>query len=668
MSYFSEDSKRLIVTDVRVQSRDQLLEQTRHFGQVCVLRLPADAKGEYGCGLQVIVRLVAEVAGSLGPQAILIVLGEPVDLVHVHAALSSFIRYQLWIAIKRDQPRFSKDCSSLPQQHFGALIHTQYKAALRHVKTRIRYTYCPVCNKTTKDYGGKKHTYHEFGTLMSDVWRDISADLEGDLTQVINRFADLFGVAPYKELRIFNCQELGLRRSPIESVGLQASKLQNGKLSEKFTGRLLTGDCLKELKKIPDNSVDFAFADPPYNLRKKYSGYGDDLQIAEYFKWCDEWIAELLRVLRCGRTCAILNIPLWAMRHFLYLEKVLKFQNWIVWDALSFPVRFIMPSHYAILCFSKGEPRALPGLESKTNETSFSGSSGAFKALEPLAEGYCLRANCVATRKAARLNDRGPLTDLWWDIHRLKHNSRRVDHPCQLPPQLMYRLISLFTKPGEVVLDPFNGVGTTTLTAHQLGRKYIGVEISEQYRSLAQTRHEEVLMGFDPFRKVDRILTAKNSPVPRMLKQKYVVPKKTLQLEVKRVAGLLGHLPTREEVKKHGGYPIEYFDKYFVSWGEVCAAARTTGMSEDRTPAPSKSSDRQFELFVMESKARYGGEIRKKKTNITSLSRSNPLTAAYFERMAGIVGRGGKATKGLLKERAKDRGREDQIKRLRSRT
>ena len=164
----------------------------------------------------------------------------------------------------------------------------------------------------------------------------------------------------------------------------------------------------------------------------------------------------------------------------------------------------------------------------------------------------------------------------------MKHNSRRVDHPCLLPPQLMYRLIFVFTNPEDVVLDCFNGAGTTTLAAHQLGRKYMGIEKSPEYVKIAQSRHKEIFEGADPFRKMEGSPTAKNSRVRRMQKQRYAIPKKMLQLEVKRIANVLGRLPTREEVVRHGKYPIEYYDQYFVSWGEVCAAARTTGMSETR--------------------------------------------------------------------------------------
>jgi site-specific DNA-methyltransferase (adenine-specific) len=104
----------------------------------------------------------------------------------------------------------------------------------------------------------------------------------------------------------------------------------------------------------------------------------------------------------------------------------------------------------------------------------------------------------------------------------------------------------------------------------------------------------------NPFRKTKRELTAKNSPVPRITKQKYEISKKTLQLEVKRVAQELGHLPTREELARSGKFPIKYYDDYFISWGEVCAAARTTGMTEE---PPSSGNG---ESFVFTTQLRLG--------------------------------------------------------------
>lgn len=598
MAHLSDNNQPLAVNHVSITRAEGLLEQTRKFNDVCMVALPSCAPIEYAHRLQGLGQLLYDVANSLGPDATLITLGEPIDLVSVHRAVGSCIRYQHWIAIKRTSPRVLERSCTLPQYHFGALIHTRYQSPLRHTRTRIAYSYCPACDRTTKDYGGKKHTYHQYGTLMSDVWRDIACEPDGDLTVLTRRFADFFAVESYRELRVLDCRALTIPRTPVQSAEpMIPQPTMHRPLSSTRTNTLVLGDCLKELPNIPDNSVDFAFADPPYNLDKKYTDYSDDLAISEYFDWCDRWIAELARVLRPGRTCAILNIPLWAIRHFLYTEKILTFQSWIAWDALAYPVRKIMPAHYVILCFSKGKARQLPGLTGEAGRTDVPTTSKAFSALEPLAEGLCLRRRCVAQRRAMGLNDRGPLTDLWWDIHRLKHNTRRVDHPCQLPPQLMYRLISLFTKPGEVVLDSFNGAGTTTLAAHQMGRRYIGIEIATDYHDLAEARHEEIIKGINPFRKADRILTAKNSPVPRRPKQKYKVPKKTLQLEIRRIARDLGRLPTRDEAIHYAKYPIEYYDEYFTGWGEVCAAARTTGMSETRENTGAEPTTYQPSLF-----------------------------------------------------------------------
>jgi len=579
MAHFSENSQTLEIEHSLAKNRDELLSVCKSLSDVCIIVLPASQNlSQLDKPLQRAGELVAEASKNLGETATLVVLGEVIDLVQVQAKMPDTFMYQHWIAIKRESV-IDGNKRKLPHQHFGALVYTRYRASLRHTKTRTKYTYCPVCDKTTKDYGGKKHTYHEAGTLISDVWRDITGELNGDLSSVIKRFADLFGLEPYKTLTVIDAKQIGLYRQANPIVHIE---FQENQLPQELTNTVLNGDCLEKLRTVPDNSIDFAFVDPPYNLKKKYSGYSDDLDIQDYFKWCDEWIYELSRVLKPGRTLALLNIPIWSIRHFLYMQTILKYQNWLVWDSLAFPVRLIMPAHYTILCFTKGESRELPCFTGESSHIRLSSAPKAFNSLEPLADDYCLRENCVDTRIAAKINDKTTLTDLWSDIHRLKHNSRRVDHPTQLPPHLMYRIISIFTKPNEVVLDCFNGSGTTTLTAHQLGRKYLGIEAAEKYWNLSNERHQEILDGLDPFRKMERVLTSKNSPVPRLEKQVYKVPKKTLQLEVKRVAAELGHIPSRDELIKYGRYSIEYYDKYFVSWGEVTAAARTTGMTEKR--------------------------------------------------------------------------------------
>ena len=573
MVHQSENSSPLTIYHFQPANETEFLDSVNACRDVCLVRLPS-YKNNFA--LDSTNDMLAKTAAALAESATLIIIGEIPDLVHIHATLATAMRFQLWIAIKREPVQHPTNLSALPNHHIAAVVYTKYNRPLEHTKTRLAYTYCPACQKTTKDYGGKKHTYHPYGTLISDVWRDITLAPDGNVAAVAERFADLFGLAHYEQLWAYDLRQLF--KSQVQNI---ARPISDNAAVVQLDSQLLNGDCLAELQKLPSNSIDFAFADPPYNLKKVYIGYADDMKIAEYFAWCDRWINEVARVLRPGGTFALLNIPLWSIRHFLHLETVLSFQNWIVWDALSFPVRMIMPAHYTILCFSKGTPRPLPGLKAPSSE-----SMPAIEALKPLAEGFCLRAPCIADRSRRKMNDRGQLTDIWSDIHRLKHNSRRVDHPCQLPPQLLYRLITLFTQKGELVLDCFNGAGTSTLTAHQLGRRYIGIEHELKYHELACMRHHEIEQGIDPFRKEERVLTAKNSPVARLKKQKYAVPKKTLQLEVRRVAELLNKLPSREEMITYGEYPIQYYDEYFSSWGEVCAAARTTGMKETQEEYP----------------------------------------------------------------------------------
>lgn len=571
MAHWSEDNCKLEIVDVKINDLSQLENIEGGAPDVYFFRLPFSTSVSDANTSNAAFEKLSEWCGELNTQAVVCVLTTPGTAALLLLHLEKKLRVQLWIAVKTTLDKNALPKNALPGNHAALLVFTRYDSSLRHTKTRVQYTACPACRKTTKDYGGKKHTYHEYGTLLSDVWRDVECNLLENIDAVVNRVSDLFGLEPHRKLYLFElqgCSELQI----IEQAREQTMAIEESKV--RLNNCLINDDCLIALKNIPDNSIDFCFADPPYNLKKKYDKWNDGLDSAEYFAWCDRWLSELYRVLKPQRTLAILNIPFLAARHFQHLASFAAFQSWIAWDALSFPVRRIMPAHYAITCFSKGEARRLPYSTSDTDS---------FSALK---EFYCLRANCVSARAKAGIADRDSITDLWHDIHRLKHNSRRVDHPCQLPPELMRRLYGVFTQPDEIVLDCFNGAGTSTLVAAQMSRRYIGIEMSEQYHEIALIRHEQLLQGVDPFGKVTAIPTAKNSQVGRLAKQKYKVSKKELQLEVKRIALELERLPTKNDVQAMSRFPIKHFEEYFVSWGEVCAAARTTGMTEDVSVVP----------------------------------------------------------------------------------
>lgn len=538
----------------------------------------------------------------------LCILGTVEVLPYIHEFLDASLRFQDWIAVRLEKASFDK---ILPNEHVGLTLYTKNRDVLRHAKVRIAYEYCPFCDKTTKDYGGKKHLYHEYGTLMSDVWKDIKISPNDQLAEaVIARIRDMFSedgndqlvaiiVSSVSEIETLRLPPLDIQLAfpPIRPVNT-VKEGEPGIINPE-TSYLYNADAIETLERILDEKVDLAFADPPYNLSKKYRGYKDNMKISQYFEWCDLWLEHLVRVVKPGGSLVVVNIPLWAIRYVLYLNQRLTFQNWIVWESLSMPVRRIMPSHYTMLLYTKGRKPNTFNYVSLHKKDVLRLSDAEDKFLYPLEDGYCLRSSCIRKRRAAGLNPKKELMDLWTDIYRVKHNSKRADHPCQLPQKLMKRIVLLLTKPGDIVLDCFNGVGTTSLSAHQLGRRYIGIELSPVYHRVALERHQMILKGLDPFAKRKGIPRDKNTPVPRVGKIKYEVPKKTLQLDVKRIAKELGRIPSRKDVARYSKYPMVYFDKYFRSWSEVTAAARTTGMTETR-PVLKERKARQTALSVFE--------------------------------------------------------------------
>ncbi len=567
MAHLSEGTNRLELITKQESSSPDLAAAEKGDPAVHLLWFPPYRDDADAAACEDIFRNLADSFLGTHKDSVVCLLTTPSDAARVVPYLKG-IRFQSWISVKLAQRE--AEISVMKEQHAVLLVLTQYDRTLEHVPTRLGYTYCPYCGKTTKDYGGKKHLYHSYGTLMSDVWRDITCDPATDISPLVDRLQDFFGLTPYSKLVCYDLREWKL---PMPAINIDEVSVASEIQSSRVPGNILyNGDSLELLRNFPSDSIDFGFCDPPYNIQKNYDRWDDALEIEEYFSWCDQWLAEMARVLKRGRTLAVLNIPLWAVRHYQFLASQLNFQQWIAWDALSLPVRKLMPANYAIVCFSKGKPRHLR-FDQDYRMKEFNSY------VSPAKEFACLRQICVDSRGRTP-STRSEPGDLWHDIHRLKHNSRRVDHPCQLPPLLMRRLYSLFTEKGELVLDPFNGAGTSTLVAEQMGREYIGIELSKEYHDLAMRRHEEIKDGKDPFGKQNVIPTAKNSRVPRLAQQQYVVSKKVLQLDIRRIAKELGHLPKREEVISRSPYPIDYFDNYFTGWGEVCAAARTTGMSE----------------------------------------------------------------------------------------
>lgn len=102
----------------------------------------------------------------------------------------------------------------------------------------------------------------------------------------------------------------------------------------------------------------------------------------------------------------------------------------------------------------------------------------------------------------------GPLvSDIWSDIHRIRHNKHRDPHPCQLPVHLLERLILMSTDEGDVVLDPFIGTGTTAVAAARLGRNVIGIDIDPKYVEITQKKTIARILKFQDWRCLGEFLS-----------------------------------------------------------------------------------------------------------------------------------------------------------------
>ena len=240
----------------------------------------------------------------------------------------------------------------------------------------------------------------------------------------------------------------------------------------RFLNRIIVGDCLELLRQIPDNSVDACFADPPFNLKKKYTSYDDRKALKDYLAWCEEWLSELVRVTKPDGSIFVHNIPKWLTYFADHLNQIAVFRHWISWDSMSVPLgKTLLPAHYGILYYTK-----------RSNGFKFYDVRIPHKKCR-LCDGYLKDYG----GKKAQMHPFGTLaSDVWTDIHRIRHNKRRDEHPCQLPIHLLERIVLMSSDPGDVILDPFIGTGTTAVAAKRLGRHYIGIDIDEEYAQIAR--------------------------------------------------------------------------------------------------------------------------------------------------------------------------------------
>jgi len=234
-----------------------------------------------------------------------------------------------------------------------------------------------------------------------------------------------------------------------------------------YVNKVIAGDCLELLKSIESETIDMVFADPPFNLKKVYNSYKDSLELEKYLEWCEKWIVELVRVTKPTGSIFIHNIPKWLTYYSIILNRLADFKHWISWKASTAPMgKTLQPSHYGILFYAKN-----------SKNLSF------YEIREP--HKRTRKSNILEKDYGGKkylLHPFGPLvSDVWTDIHRIKHTKYRDEHPCQLPIHLLERIILMSTNENDIVLDPFMGTGTTAIASKRLGRNFIGFEIDSKY-------------------------------------------------------------------------------------------------------------------------------------------------------------------------------------------
>jgi len=230
----------------------------------------------------------------------------------------------------------------------------------------------------------------------------------------------------------------------------------------KVFGEVLEGDCIEVMgSDVPNNSVDFINADPPYNLSINYNSYDDKMDDAAYKEWCVQWMNGCYDSLKPRSYCVLwnsdINMP-------LFLDAIqrskLTFSHFLKWHKPTAQNR-----HFNTVLFVRTELGCICYKDTPTNK-------------------------CLDYRR------------LWADTvshetARSKHSKEKgsVNHPCRRPIDLYSNIIGGFcnakyTK-NPIVLDPFMGSGTTGCACIRLGFDYIGIEIDPVYVKMAKERIEE---------------------------------------------------------------------------------------------------------------------------------------------------------------------------------
>ncbi|MCH7612513.1 MAG: site-specific DNA-methyltransferase [Candidatus Marinimicrobia bacterium] len=277
------------------------------------------------------------------------------------------------------------------------------------------------------------------------------------------------------ERKVKNRKEKEGRRGKYYYAQNNTFTKENNEIPEQFENQIICGDSLFELQKLPNNCIDLVFTSPPYNFGLEYEDSDDDHNWDVYFKKLFRILDECIRVLKYGGRLIINVQPLFSdyipshhlisqhciKRKMIWKGEVLweknnyncKYTAWGSWKSPSSP--YLKYTWEFVEIFCKGE------LKKTGEKDNIDISADEFK-------------EWVVAK---------------WSIAPEK-KMKKYDHPAMFPENLVERVLKLFSYKDDIILDPFNGAGTTTAVSAKLGRRFLGMDISEQYCKTARDRLE----------------------------------------------------------------------------------------------------------------------------------------------------------------------------------
>lgn len=243
-------------------------------------------------------------------------------------------------------------------------------------------------------------------------------------------------------------------------------------------GRILQGDCIAEMAKLPARSVDMIFADPPYNLQlggdlfRPEGGRVDAVDdhwdkfdsLAAYDDFTRRWLGEARRVLKDDGTIWVIG----SYHNIFRVGALLQDADFWILNDIVWRKSNPMPNFRGTRFTNAHETLIWCAKDERARYT-FN-----YQAMKALNDDLQMRSDWVL-----------PICS---GAERLKDGAGHKAHPTQKPESLLYRVLLACTKPGDVVLDPFFGTGTTGAVARRLGRKWIGIEREPDYVRAAEAR------------------------------------------------------------------------------------------------------------------------------------------------------------------------------------